>query len=255
MYIVGHYVSTRLSERFSPSVLNGDAAAALYLPDFVRCHEWGYAQCFRLSDADPAIALVKSHMLGDWWVHYGDGEVDKRRGWAYRRMAIYARCYDEFFAAAARDGLLVSPDAPRDSVRGFSHTMMEYAIDTHLAARLSTDTFHSVQRSVARIGTTDDNWSVPAVLAFIASRGIEGSFESVAADMASFRTRAAAASQPAEFAYRAGVKKFGLHETPASLRLVANTIHEGLAEIPGTEIDDVVAATASFIARHVGTRH
>ena len=255
MYIVGHYVTTRLSKRFSNALLDGLQGPALYLPDFVRCHEWGYAECFRMPDDDPTGALIKAHMLGDWWVHYGLYEEAKRRGWAYRRMAVFARHYDVFFETARREDLLRDASGPRDSVRGFSHTMMEYAIDTHLAASLAGTTFAALQSAIGGVGEDRGAWSEATVRAQLAARGITGSFDGLAGDLHSFRARALAARAPQEFAYRAGVKKFGLHDHEASLALVRETIAAGLGEIPGTEIDAVVEETGRFIANHVATTH
>lgn len=255
MYIVGHYVTTLLSQRFSTGTLNGNAGAALYLPDFVRCHEWGYANCFSLPDKDPISALIKSHILGDWWVHYGESEINKRRGWAYRRMAAYAHYYNTFYDVAHRESLIINPSGERDSVRGFAHTMMEYAIDTHLSAHLPAKAFSAIKCCIEGIGASSGEWSMPAVQAVLATREITVKLNAIDADISSFRARAVAARTPAELAYRAGVKKFGLHDCDESLRLVSGTVAAGLASLGADEVDAAVSHAAAFIAQHICHQH
>lgn len=252
MYILGHYVTALLSGRFSAGVLTGEHGAALYFPDFVRCHDWGYTRCFALPERSTSSALIKAHMIGDWWVHYGPGGEPKRLGWAYRRMAVFARQYERFFDTAARLSLLCSQEQERDSVRGFAHTMMEYSIDTHLSLLIEEPTFLALRRVAGDVGSPQGLWSEDNVRHTIAQNEVAGSFRRLCEDLHSFSSRAAAAVAPAEFAYRAGVKKFGLRDCAESIGLLATTIEEGLREIPGSEIDEVVDQIASFIARHVG---
>lgn len=252
MYILGHYVTALLSRRFSAGVFTGEHGAALYFPDFVRCHDWGYARCFALPEHGTVSALIKAHMVGDWWVHYGPFSEPNRRGWAYRRMAVFARKYERFFDTASRLSLMCSQNQELDSVRGFAHTMMEYSIDTHLALRIDESTFFDLRRVARDVGSPEGPWSEESVRLKIAQNGVAGCFARLGEDLRSFSSRAASAAAPAEFAYRAGVKKFGLRDCAESIGLVAATIEAGLREIPGPEIDEIVFQTANFIARHVG---
>jgi len=254
MYILGHYMTALMSGRFSLDVLTGEHGAALYFPDFVRCHDWGYARCFHAPGHGTDSALIQAHMLGDWLVHYGPGNAPKRRGWAYRRMNVFAREYEHFFDTAARLSLLCSPEQDRDSVRGFSHSMVEYCIDTHLSYLIDDSSFIALRRVASEVGSPNGSWSEDHVRDTIAQNSITGSFVELSDNLQSFSSRAAASAGPAEFAYRAGVKKFKLRECAESIGLIARTIEAGLREIPGPEIDEVVAITAAFIARHVGHR-
>src|SRR5262249_56596835 len=124
MYIFGHCVITDIQRPGLFDVYGSDGVA-LMLPDVVRCHDWGYERCFCSRPSSIAGQLIRMHMLEDWFIHYGEGTVRKRVGWAYRKMAIYAQEYDNFFATAAARGL--RHGEPPDSRRGFCHTMIEYS--------------------------------------------------------------------------------------------------------------------------------
>lgn len=250
MYIVGHYVTTQLSQRFSPASLRGPGCVALFLPDFARCHSWGYANCFSLREDTVSHALIKAHMLGDWWVHYGASQIEKRRGWAYKKMEVFARRYREFFEAAASSGLLTSGTS-QDSVRGFSHTMMEYCIDTHLAATLPSSDFEGLKKWLSCLGSESENWSLPSIRRLLSEAAVSGESGTLADDLVSFRDRAIRSATPQEFAYRAGVKKFNLKDCSESIELVRRTIDAGMGEMQPGDLDQVTQFTARFIAQHI----
>lgn len=254
MYIIGHYVTSSLSRRYSSSALLGSDGPALYLPDFVRCHEWGYSNCFSMPDSDLVQAFIKAHMLGDWWVHYGSGNLAKRKGWAYKRMSIFSSSYQAFFDEAERLGL-ADPDRGRDSVRGFSHTMMEYCIDSHLARTMPHEQFDALRDSLCRLGLEGERWSIPHLKSVLQKLGVQGDFGHLDHDVESFRSRVAASQSAHEFAIRAGVKKFGLQSCDESLKLVDRTIQLGLMKIPSQELDTVVSMMAEFISLHTSTAH
>jgi hypothetical protein len=254
MYIIGHFVTSRLSGQFTTDTLLGEDMAALFLPDFMRCHEWGYANCFRHDHDDVIAALIRSHLLGDWWVHYGPGREPKRRGWAYRRMGVFARYYDDFFSEARRRRLFDPAVAP-DTVRGFAHTMMEYALDTHLAAAITPTELAVIKDWLGRLGQLDQRWSLPFMHDAIRTYGISGITHGLGSDVASFSRRVRAAGTAEELAYLAGVKKFGLRECTEGLGLVREVITAGLQDIPLSELDGIAGEVANFISRHLSEHH
>src|SRR6185437_13469165 len=77
----------------------GELGLALMLPDLLSCHEWGCPQAWSLAGAGTQADLVVAHMIGDAVVHYGrhwQGH-ERKRGWAYCRMGLVTRRYDEFY--------------------------------------------------------------------------------------------------------------------------------------------------------------
>jgi hypothetical protein len=250
MYIIGHFLTTRLSGQFGADVLLGDDMAALFAPDFMRCHEWGYADCFRHEHGGTISALIRAHLLGDWWVHFGPGRVRQRRGWAYRRMGIYARYYGDFFSEARRRRVFDAAAVP-DTMRGFAHTMMEYALDTHLAGAITPAEFGTIKERLARLGEPDHRWSLPFMHDAIASYGISGVTAGLVDDVTSFSRRVRAARAAEEFAYNAGVNKFALRDCEDSLGLMREVIAAGLQDIPVSELDDVAGEVAGFITHNL----
>jgi hypothetical protein len=187
------------------------------------------------------------HMLADWFIHYGDGVVRERVGWAYRKMSVYAREYDTFFsAAAARD---LHHGEPADSRRGFSHTLIEYSIDTWLVRNGYFDGhFDSVRDALGRIGCEQGVGSLSWIRETMDIERIKSDSPDFTADASSFADRVARSSNPEEFVYRAGVKKFALRDCGASIDLVADTIDTGLKKIPDDEMRGIVDQAARFLA-------
>lgn len=246
MYIVGHVV---IAELAAPRTLNLDDAGcvALMLPDIVRCHDWGYDWCLNSRPGSSAGHLLRLHMLADWFIHFGAGATRERSGWAYRKMAVYARQYDAFFAAAAARGLRSGP--PGDSRRGFSHTFVEYSVDTWLIRNgYFEGRFAPIQGALGQVGRPQGAGSVGWILDTMAAEGARSDSPDLAADALSFGDRVARSRVPEELVYRAGVKKFGLADHDASIDLVAATLDEGLARIPDDEMHLVVNEAARFLA-------
>ncbi len=246
MYVLGHWATTRASDAFAAADLTGLGIVALMLPDIARCHDWGYARCHDPVPAnDVDLALVRAHMLGDWYVHYGEGDQPIRRGWAYRSMAPFARLYDEFFATAEAEGLR-RPDMPRDSIRGFAHTMVEYAIDTWVADHdpTTTEGFVAAKRALSDI-------PVDTARALLSRAGADFPAEQLETGIASFTDRIRRCQTPHQFAFRAGAKKFGLIGD-AGVELVARFVRRGARQIPDAEFSAILAETSRFIAAKLG---
>jgi hypothetical protein len=226
------------------------------LPDYVRCHDWGYDKCFEQNPVTPAGRLIRSHMLADWFVHYGSEFERQKRGWAYRKMGVYAKTYEAFQAEAVRRKL--REDIPmNDSRRGFSHTMIEYSIDTWLANRgLVDDRFAFLKETYAQLGKSEGPGSLEAIARVIQQEGIDLVNEKMGQDVLSFGRRVEQSKSPVEFAYRAGVKKFGLDDTDDAVAFVGEFIEHGLKQIDDAEIEQFVDDCVSFLKQWMGsTRH
>jgi hypothetical protein len=247
MYIVGHLVITEKSGVFADDTLYGDGVLPLMLPDYVRCHDWGYARCFKTKKFTLKQLLIEAHMLGDWYVHYREpSDNPKHMGWAYQRMRPYASRYERFFAEAAQRGLREDVP-PRDSVRGFSHTMMEYSIDTFLVRRGDFDgRFETVRSILGRLALADgvgsERW-----LNHTLKQDTIPKHRAVSDEVNIYRERVLACKHAEEFAFRAGVYKFGLKPGEESVAFVKSFIDEGIQEIPAAEISDVVDEAAEFV--------
>jgi hypothetical protein len=248
MYIVGHFSITERSGMIAAERVYGDGAAALAFPDYALCHDWGYDLSFTQAPLTADGQLIRAHILGDWFIHFGAAPSNQQKvGWAYRRMGIYARRYHEFFKEAAR--LRLREDAPpEDSLRGFSHTMMEYTFDTFLAERGVFDSqFTRVQTALGSIGLGEGIGSRQWINDTIRRERVSVSAPDIDAAVASFRTRVSMSRSPAEFAYRAGCKKFGLDQSDESVAFTRRYIEDGLSEIPDSELSEVVSQASEFV--------
>ena len=247
MYIVGHSVIADLSTRGGFDFFGADCVA-LMLPDIVRCHDWGYDRCLGPRPSSTAGQLIRLHLLADWFIHFGEGTERERVGWAYQKMAVYARGYEAFFSAAAARGLYSG--VPQDSRRGFSHTMIEYSIDTWLIRNgYFEGRFESVRDALGRVGREHGAGSMSWLRRTMAAEGVRSDSPDLATDAISFGDRVARSQSSEEFVFRAGVKKFGLQDCDASLELMSATLDKGLAQIPDEDIRLVVARAARFLSR------
>jgi hypothetical protein len=244
MYLVGHVWMTELAGNFREEDIYDDGLLMLMLPDYAECHNWAFSEAWVARDND--MRLVQAHMLADWYVHFGDTwSADKKKiGWAYRSMRPASQVYKEFFGRATAIGLR-DPERQQDSVRGFSHTMLEYAIDVHIARqgrvddrfeRMRTtlgqleDAAH-VEREIARLGVYPDHPQTPA-----------------SAFAANYLERARLARDPMEIAAYAGARKFGLRMCRESVDYVSAHLDRLLAVLDPKDLDDLTAAVARAIA-------
>ncbi|OYY79549.1 MAG: hypothetical protein B7Y43_00205 [Sphingomonas sp. 28-62-20] len=222
--------------------------AALLLPDIARCHEHGYARIAPAPDAraqgagaTPDHRLFQSHILADWFIHFGTGSARRRQGWAYRRMLPFAARYADFFETATRLGLRRAGPLP-DSPRGFAHTMVEYAIDTHLAGQ------RDLSLSVGEVQRAAAGFAVPAISAMLAALGVVHDAGALPARVAAYRARVARARDVRAFAFRAGVAKFGLDDRDDSVDYVGEFLDTGLRSLRSQGLDEAIDATAAFVA-------
>ncbi len=252
MYIVGHLVITEKSGFFPAQKVYGEGAYPLLLPDYVRCHEWGYERCFRQRDFTSDGMFIQAHIIADWYAHYGEvSDQPQKRGWVYRQMGVYTHRFDRFFSEAARLGLR-EDKPPVDSKRGFAHTMMEYSIDTFLVRRGDFNRFEQMRAVLGRLGLGDGAGSKPWLDQTLKQSEIDVNDTDLERDVALYRQRVLDCKDAEEFAYRAGVYKFGLKSGDESVQFIKRFVEEGLEEIPAHEISNVVEQAAGFVATWLG---
>lgn len=242
MYITGHCFISDDCELWPSQTIYGDGIGFITFPDYARGHDVGYQQCFIARQRSENQELAVSHLLADWWVHYGPGDERTRKGWAYRKMGIFAKMYKEFFATAERQGMR-DPLLERDSIRGFSHTMVEYSIDTWISRKRPVERyFHTVQQGVSAI----DTGQLAAHLGYIADEfDMDG--EVFRHDLQSFQERVGRARNTGDWVLFAGLKKFGLTQSPQSLNLLASCIDRGLAQISDQDMESMLGECVEFV--------
>ncbi|WP_330961991.1 hypothetical protein [Photobacterium sp. 53610] len=243
MYIVGHCYIAESSGVFPSELPSTTGIGALMLPDYVNCHNWGYDNYAILTGCDGM--LVRAHLITDWVVHFGSSFTSPRlrRGWAYRRLKLSASFYEEFFSRAYAEGVSKSP-VPKDSKRGFSHSMMEYAIDSALCRRgwfdsrfevgtnmaLQALNLHTVKKSLCKLCIPLD----------------EGTDLEI--ELASYANRLRMARDPEDFALLAAARKFGLIVSTESADFVRQYISHLLEEVDNNEIEAVCHECAEAVS-------
>ena len=242
MYIVGHCYITEQSRTFPEESIYDDGLPLLMLPDYVDCHHWAYERAWEADSEE--MRLIQAHMIADWWVHFGPAHTEPRKkvGWAYRRMKIATRMYKEFFGHAAAEGLR-SPGEPADHVRGFAHSMLEYAIDTYLCRKGVFDPhFESAQRAIRRIE------DFPSVQSTIDRLRIVCEVPDLPAEVLSYHTRADLSVEPEQFAFYAAARKFGLHVAPESADFVRGYQERILKALDVDEVERIIRMMADCLA-------
>lgn len=160
MFVIGH-VANALRSGAMDGLPAPAALAELLLPDAVACHDTGYAAALASTPA-PAPAgrlpfLTAVHLLGDAYIHFGDEpEAQRRAGWAYRAMRPVVPRMGRFYERAGELGCLV--EAPKDSVRGWAHSIAEYCVDHLQVTRdgfFTADELDDLDRSLSRLARSD----------------------------------------------------------------------------------------------------
>jgi hypothetical protein len=245
MFVLGHLRTIIESRAFDePDVLNGNRSLVAMFPDLVSCHDWGYERSWDLAGAGLHAELVIAHMLGDAVVHYGSqyNGFQRKSGWAYLRMGLVARRYDEFFSTAEAEGWRESGQV-RDSRRGWAHSLAEYSIDQYLADRYGCGQLWEVARSAASATARDLGWARTLIAEHVITPSKP--FETQAPRYCGALVRAA---QPDEMHLRGLAVKFRLAEHPdcvewlrAQLRAIWMAVGEDEMETVLTSLRQVVA--------------
>ncbi|CAH0305714.1 hypothetical protein [Pseudomonas brassicacearum] len=242
MYITGHCFISDACGLWANRKIYGEGIGYITFPDYARGHDVGYQQCFIARQRSESQELAVSHLLADWWVHYGPGDERTRKGWAYRKMGIFAKMYDDFFSTAENQGLR-NPSVERDSYRGFSHTMVEYSIDTWISRTQPVEHhFHTVQQGISAI----DTGQLTRHLGFMADE-FDMDSEVFRSDLQSFQERVSRAGNTGDWVLFAGLKKFGLTHCPQSLNLLGECIDRGLAQISDQDMTSMLGECVEFV--------
>ncbi|MFS0752927.1 hypothetical protein [Oceanobacillus sp. 1P07AA] len=135
MFLFGHILTAKNSNLIGRlDVAKGEGVVALMLPDILSSHDWAYNKSWNIDPNKEGALLIQAHIIGDAVIHFGK-EWDKplvKRGWAYKNMKYIAGDYYNFFNKAKRMDYIKPNKIINDSIRGWSHTMVEYTIDQYL---------------------------------------------------------------------------------------------------------------------------
>lgn len=248
MYFIGHAYLTYRSGAFDEDDAYGSGLPFLMLPDYGSCHHWCYDHVWEAHDH--GLALARSHIIADWYVHFGPTRRNGLRkvGWAYNRMRVAAAFYDEFFGLAAAEGVR-DPGPPGDSLRGFSHSMLEYAIDTHIARRgLVDDHWPGMQSAIQAIE------DVEVGRAALARYGAVTDVSDLPQEIWTYQARVQQASEPQEVAFYCIARKFGLRVDADGAAFVRRYQDRLLREIAADELDDVCTCVSAAITEPLADR-
>lgn len=250
MYIVGHSLSVVDSGACAPDELDGFGVVAAMLPDILDNHAWGYGTCFTWPADTDVTRFIRAHMIGDWFVHFGERNSADREGWAYRNMGHYAAQYEDFFRRAYQTGC-VSQEAPSDSRRGFSHTMAEYSVDLWLSKCGRFDRYFDTAR--AALGTLgreedDEPGSSHWLRRAMSEEKMPTEYRKASGQVESFRERAQMSREPGEFVIHSIMHKLGFAFTEQSRDFVRDCLDDGITTMGTAELDKHYRECCGFIA-------
>jgi hypothetical protein len=245
MFVLGHLVSAHESGAFPDvDLLGGEFGMAAMLPDLLSCHDWGYSASWSLAGAGTQAELVVAHMLGDAVVHYGQiwRDRDRKRGWAYVRMGVVTRRYDEFYEHAQLHGWR-EPDAPRESRRGWAHTMVEYALDQWLADRREVTELFERVRASASDTARDLSWVTDLVEQHVITPS-----KPIPTQPYRYCGALSRSQTPDEFHLRGLAVKFHLAETPECLSWLRGWLRHIWTTVGEEEMSDVLVSLSETTA-------
>jgi hypothetical protein len=236
VFVFGHLVTIADAGIF-PALdpLAGEEFAAFLLPDIVSCHDWAYDSIWSVRPGDPVADCVRVHMIGDGFIHYGEGwrEARQRRGFAYRQMGLVSSGYESFFEQAEANGWLAETTVQRDSRRGWAHTLVEYSVDQHLAdTRPLDDSFLALRAAGASL-TPDRLAPLLEVLGAQMSKPFP-------AQPSRYLGVIARAQAPDEFHLRGLAVKFGLREDACVLDWLRRLLRSVIAGVGREELDGLI---------------
>ena len=248
MFVFGHLVTIAEARIFPDvDVLAGEHVAGFLLPDIVACHDWAYDRIWDTRPGDLVADCVRAHMIGDAIIHYGEEwrTPRQRRGFAYRRMGLVSTGYESFFERAAANGWLIDATAPRDSRRGWAHTLVEYSVDQCLADRgRLDDSFLAVRAAAAAI----DPVGLGSWLGAFGAQ-VSKPFPAQPARYLGVITRAQA---PDEFHLRGLAAKFGLREDLGVLEWLRGILRGIVTGVGVDELDGLVRRLTAVLVDAAG---
>jgi hypothetical protein len=236
VFVFGHLVTIGDAGIF-PAVdpLAGEEFAAFLLPDIVSCHDWAYDSIWDVRPGDLDSDCVRAHMIGDGFIHYGQGwrGARQRRGFAYRQMGLVSSGYESFFAQAEANSWLAETAVPRDSRRGWAHTLVEYSVDQHLADTRRLDrSFLALQAAGASL--TSDR------LAQLLERLGAQVSKPFTTQPSRYLGVIARAEAPDEFHLRGLAVKFGLREDAPVLDWLRRLLRKVIAGVGAEDLDGLI---------------
>lgn len=243
MYILGHVYVSQFLQSVDYDFAVNDGVRALMLPDYADSHAFAYEHAWSM-DTDALGRLIRSHIAGDWWVHFGDNldERAHRRGWAYRRMGVIARLFEDFYQKAYEKGLCETPE-PNDSRRGWSHTMMEYSIDTYLARTgCMDDSFAQVRKQLGDLAAHADEVST-----LFEEQQVRPWGQATWRHALAYSMRVAISNAPEDFAVIGAVGKFGLDYSAESRKHVVDYQNRIVDEVDAAEYESILGAMGDFV--------
>lgn len=241
----------------------GPRIVELMFLNYMHCHDWAYECCWEpdaFGRLAPVVRLIRAHMICDWVVHYGTERAiaKKKRGWAYRRMMLAGVRREEFFAGAARRGLLADmPAAPTASWQkkqrlDFDHSLVEYAADLLLAPlSVSPARFRAIQQGLSALCREDGyggtRWAFQLFETLGSRTDQTHDFLLTAARQLG---RDAIESQCAEeFAVRTAIHKYGLVLTKDSISYVHEVLSAIAAQLDASELGMICESIAARIVQ------
>ncbi|WP_217548942.1 hypothetical protein [Streptomyces sp. GbtcB6] len=214
------------------------------VPDFADSHAFAYTRAWE-KEGDTDSRLIRSHIAGDWWIHFGDNltEPARRRGWAYLNMGVVARRYEEFYALAHERGLAPTP-VPNDSRRGWAHSMLEYSVDTYIARRGTLDHgFDAIKQQLGSLQAHGDE-----VQALLATQQVSPWSQEAWRHACEYSIRVALAESPEDIAVLGAAGKFGLDYSPESRALVREFQSHVVDSVGSDEYETVIRAMHDFVS-------
>lgn len=245
MFVFGHVYTVSNARKFrNVDLAEGEGVIALMLPDLLSSHDWGYEKCWNVHPNGKAASLIQAHMIGDSVVHYGSKWNDPRfrKGWAYKHMLLITEEYHSFFEKATEARYLISKDKPRDSVRGWAHTMVEYTVDQYLADnRNLSKSFITIRKAFQTVHTRLD-W----IDMTVKELGIEVS-KPYPLQPLRYADVLARSEEPDEFHLRGLAAKFGLSETADVISWLRSILRRIISSLGRDEMEDIIQELSKVV--------
>lgn len=245
MFVAGHVGNVIRTSGRTVAALSASPGelAELLFPDAVGCHDTGYAAVLpETAGAPPALPdLMAQHLLGDAYIHYGGEPIERRRvGWAYRWLGLVAHRMGPFYARAEAAGCLTTP--PRDSLRGWGHSVAEYCLD-HVqvgsATYFTDDDHRALDQALAALSALGDRDVEVAVAATLHRCRLVAEKPVPAQTRRYYRVCAELGARRAHLG--AFALKFGLDLSPAALAVVEEELEWFLHQVGEPEVHAIVA--------------
>ena len=261
MDLLGHCEIALRSGLHDADEVYGEGLLDLMLPNMMHCHDWAYASMWNIGsqrpDLLPAARLVRSHVVADWVIHYGDEATHFKRkvGWAYRRMGLAKAGSEKFFSDATSAGLL-RPDAAlphewsKKQKLDFNHSIVEYSLDLLLAASLPARHFHQIKAALSRLQGSDGACWRAHVRQRFCDLGASSDHEPIflARSVEAMALDAVVATRPDHFAIATVVRKYGFVDEPRTYTFVRRFLEDVASQMNSEDIEATLASIARVVA-------